>query len=138
MNLYINKPLQKLSILLITSAITLSFPLYSHATTWLFLKNISGVGVFFENLSTSKGSMELNRDSLYLNAVEILKKSNIKVYDGSQWKNFWGGAFMKIKIISSKFKGSDRYAVYIDTSVYRPVVLFGGNMKNIGIPWCLE
>jgi hypothetical protein len=52
----------------------------------------------------------------------------------SQWKNNWGGAFVKIKIISSKFKENENFAVYIDMSVYRPVVILGGTInKNEGV-----
>ena len=126
MKQYFDKALIRFSFSLIFFLLLVSFPATSHATTWLFLKNISGVGVFIENLSREERSKALNQESLYLNIVEILQRSNIKVYERSQWKNFWGGAFIKIKIISSKFKESDRFAVYIDTSVYRPVVIFGG------------
>jgi len=130
MNLYIKRQFQNFSFLLIFLVLSISYPTTSNATPWLFLKNISGVGVFFENLSRDKGKIDLNQDILYGNVVEILQKSNIKVYEGPQWKNFWGGAFIKIKIISSKFKESESFAVYIDASVYRPVVIFGVNINQ--------
>lgn len=115
---------------LFLTLLVLSFPSNANASTWLFLRNISGVGVFIENLSRHKEEIELSRESLYTNAVTILEKSNIKVYRDSQWKNFFGGAFLKIKVISSKFSDTDRLAVYIDTSVYRPVVIFGGTINQ--------
>ena len=130
MNFNIKNRVLNPSILLFFIVLTLTFPISSYASTWLFLKNISGVGVFFENLSKHQDNVELNQESLYLNAVDILEKSNIKVYRDSQWKNFWGGAFLKIKIISSKFTNTDRFAVYIDASVYRPVVIFGGTVNR--------
>ncbi|MGI9554290.1 MAG: hypothetical protein ACR2NC_05135 [Thermodesulfobacteriota bacterium] len=120
----------KIPILLLLILLTVSFPSTSYSSTWLFLKSISGVGVFIENLSRHKDSVELNQESLYINAVEILEKANIKVYKDAQWKNNWGGAFIKIKIISSKFNETEGFAVYIDTSVYRPVVIFGGNVNQ--------
>ena len=110
--------------------ISFSSPEPAYSTTWLFLKNISGVGVFFEVLTRHKDNIELNQDSLYSNATEILAKSNIKVYRDSQWKNNWGGAFLKYKIVTSKFNDTDHFAVYIDASVYRPVVIFGGNVNR--------
>lgn len=130
MNFYNNKFLKQLSITLVFLFMSVSLPVSSNATPWLFLKNISGVGIFIENLSRDKATTNLNTESLYLNVEDILQKSNIKVYEGSQWQNYWGGSFIKIKIISSKFQGSDNFAVYIDTSVYRPVVIFGGTVNQ--------
>ncbi|MGI9534883.1 MAG: hypothetical protein ACR2NW_08020 [Thermodesulfobacteriota bacterium] len=130
MNYNFGVRIQKISILLFFILLTVSFPKTSYSSTWHFLKSISGVGVFFENLSRHKDQIELNEESLYINAVEILEKSNIKVYKDSQWKNNWGGAFLKIKIISSKFNEAEGLAVYIDASVYRPVVIFGGKINQ--------
>lgn len=109
------------------------YPVNSHSATWLFLKNISGVGLFFENMTGDKTAKKLNIESLYDVSSDRLKKSNIKIYRDSQWKNNWGGAFIKTKIISSKFTGHENYAVYIDVSLYRPVVILGSNInKNEG------
>jgi len=104
-----------------------------HSATWLFLKNISGVGLFFENRTKHKEAKKLNIKSIYELSSDKLEDAKIKVYRDSQWKINWGGAFIKVKIISSKFTGHENFAVYIDTSVYRPVVILGGTInKNEG------
>ena len=106
----------------------------AHAATWLFLKNISGVGLFFENMSRHNEARNLNIDSINRISSEKLRNASIKVYRDSQWKNNWGGAFIKFKIISSKFKGHDNFAVYIDAAVYRPVVILGETInRNKGV-----
>ena len=111
-----------------------SFPSTAHSGTWLFLKNISGVGLFFDNLSRHKDSSKLNLETVYELTSDRLEKANIKIYRDSQWKNNWGGAFIKFKIVSSKFKENENFAVYIDTSVYRPVVILGANInRNEGV-----
>lgn len=108
-------------------------PVPAHSATWLFLKNISGVGLFFENMSGDKGAKKLNVESIYDISSERLERSKIKVYRDSQWKNNWGGAFIKTKIVSSKFTGHENFAVYIDLALYRPVVILGGTInKNEG------
>lgn len=105
-----------------------------HPASWLFLKNISGVGLFFENRTQHSEAKKLNIESVYELASDRLQNSKIKVYRDSQWKNNWGGAFIKVKIISSKFTGHDNFAVYIDTSVYRPVVILGETInRNEGV-----
>ena len=109
-------------------------PKPAHSATWLFLKNISGVGLFFENMSRHDEAKKLNIDSINRLSSERLRNASIKVFRDSQWKNNWGGAFIKVKIISSKFKGHDNFAVYIDTSVYRPVVILGETInRNKGV-----
>lgn len=114
--------------------VILIFPKPLHPATWLFLKNISGVGLFFENRTRHKDAKKLNIGSLYDLSKDRFENSNIKIYRDSQWKNNWGGAFIKIKIISSKFKENENFAVFIDTSVYRPVVILGGTInKNEGV-----
>ncbi len=123
-----------LTIGLIVFFVILIFPKPLHSATWLFLKNISGVGLFFENRTRHKEAKKLNIESLYELSKDRLENSNIKIYRNSQWKNNWGGAFVKIKIISSKFKENENFAVYIDMSVYRPVVFLGGTInKNEGV-----
>lgn len=127
---------RKISTLILITVFFTSFilPATAESQTWLFLKNISGVGLFFENLSRHKNTSKLNIESLYDLSSDRLEKANIKVYRGSQWKNNWGGGFLKIKIVSSKFKESEQFAVYIDTAVYRPVVILGSNInKNEGV-----
>ena len=70
-------------------------PNTAQSQPWFFLKNISGVGLFFENLTRHKDSSKLNLDSLYDISSKRLQKANIKIYRDSQWKNNWGGAFIK-------------------------------------------
>ena len=112
----------------------LIFPKPVHSATWLFLKNISGVGLFFENRTIDKEAKKLNVENIYELSSDRLEKAKIKVFRDSQWKNQWGGAFIKIKIISSKFTGHENFAVYIDASVYRPVVVLGESInKNKGV-----
>ena len=111
----------------------LIFPKPVHSATWLFLKNISGVGLFFENMTKHREAKKLNIDSIYEISSDRLEKAKIKIYRDSQWKNNWGGAFIKVKIISSKFTGHENFAVYIDAAVYRPVVILGSTInKNEG------
>ena len=110
--------------------IILISPSPSYSATWLFLKNISGVGLFFENKTKNREAKKLNTESLYEISSDLLEKSNIKVYRDTQWKNNWGGAFIKIKIVSSKFTGHENFAVFVDASVYRPVVILGGTINN--------
>ena len=121
----IRKIISSLTILLIFTIAALSFPERSYPTTWLFLRDISGIGLFFENLTRHKNVLKLNTDVLYRNSSKRFQESNIRIYRDSQWKNHWGGAFVKIKIISSKFSETDKAAVYVDFAVYRPVVIFG-------------
>ena len=119
---------------LIVFFVILIFPKPLHSATWFFLKNISGVGLFFENRTRHKEAKKLNMESLYDLSKDRFENSNIKIYRNSQWKNNWGGAFIKIKIISSKFNEYENFAVYIDTSVYRPVVMLSGTInKNEGV-----
>ena len=115
---------------IVVSLSVFALPRNAESQTWLFLKNISGVGLFFENLSRHKESSKLSTESLYDISSDRLEKANIKVYRDSQWKNNWGGGFIKIKVVSSKFKDNEHFAVYIDTSVYRPVVILGSNINQ--------
>ena len=95
---------------LIVFFVILIFPKPLHSATWLFLKNISGVGLFFENRTRHKEAKKLNMESLYDLSKDRFENSNIKIYRNSQWKNNRGGAFIKIKIISSKFKEYENFA----------------------------
>ena len=123
-----------ISFVLLVFVLLLIFPKPVHSATWLFLKNISGVGLFLENRTIHKEAKKLNIESIYESSSDRLKNAKIKVYRDSQWKNNWGGAFIKVKIISSKFTEHENFAVYIDTSVYRPVVILGATInKNEGV-----
>ena len=126
----IKKLISSLTFLLFITIAALSLPERSYSATWMFLKDISGVGLFFENLTRHRNDLKLNTDVLYRNSSKRFGEANIRIFRDSQWKNHWGGAFVKIKIISSKFTETDRVAVYVDFAVYRPVVIFGGTVNQ--------
>ena len=100
-----------ISFVLLVFVLILISPKPVHSATWLFLKNISGVGLFFENRTMHKEAKKLNIESIYESSSDRLKNAKIKVYRDSQWKNNWGGAFIKVKIISSKFTEHENFAV---------------------------
>jgi len=123
-----------ISLGLLVFVLILVSPKPVNSATWLFLKNISGVGLFFENRTLDKEAKKLNVESIYELSSDRLNNAKIKVYRDSQWKNNWGGAFIKVKIISSKFTGHENFAVYIDISAYRPVVVLGQTInRNEGV-----
>lgn len=87
------------------------------------MKDVSGVAVFVENLSNFISKKDLNLESLEKKASKRLEDSRVRVYEKSQWYNNAGAAYIKFKIITSKFINFSSFVVYIDAEFYRPVAL---------------
>lgn len=92
------------------------------------LLGISGVAVFVENLSNEISDEELFVSELEEVISKKIKNSGVVVYKKSEWLNKAGGAYLNIKIISSKSKKNNSYAIYINYEFYRTVMFMSNVM----------
>ncbi|NIQ14380.1 MAG: hypothetical protein GTO02_08250 [Candidatus Dadabacteria bacterium] len=103
------------------------------------LAGISGVAIFVENLSNELSNKEMFLPEIEQSLSDKFKNSGIKVYKKSEWINRAGGAYIKIKIISSKNIEKDNYAIYLNFEFYRTVMLMsnmlGENKLSTAETW---
>lgn len=136
----INK--NKFLLKVLVSILLLSFVLSAEvksASSEALLKDISGVALVTEILSNSLNKKSLNVEALEKTLGEKIEDSRISLYKQSQWRNKVGGAYLKIKIVSSKLENFDIHAVYIDLELYRPAMILspklGENKSIVASNW---
>lgn len=100
-----------------------------HAADRDTLKGISGVAVVIEDIPDSALADGLSSEKLKAFVEQKLSGAGIAVLDERKWFSVFGGSYLLVEIIASKYTDGASYALFIDTELHQTVVLFG---KKLG------
>lgn len=96
------------------------------------LVDISGVAVVVDEVSATARADGLLEPGVKALVVSRLEKANIPLLEDGEWYSTFGGAYLLVEIIASKYESGASYAVFIDLELHQTVVLFGKKLgRNI-------
>ena len=96
------------------------------------LVDISGVAVMVNEVSATARADGLLESDLKALVISKLEKSGITLFEDREWYSVFGGAYLLVEVIASKYESGVSYAVFIDLELHQTVVLFGKKLgRNI-------
>ncbi len=93
------------------------------------LVDISGVAVMVDEVSATARADGLLESDIKALVISKLEKANIMLLEDREWYSVFGGAYLLVEVIASKYESGASYAVFIDLELHQTVVLFG---KKLG------